>query len=112
MPHPPRVDLFDPAFKADPYPTYSELRSSAPVHRVTLPDGRGAWLITRYEDVLAVFKDRRFVKNWRQVLSPEQLAQILPIPEVMEPLTMNMLDTDPPDHERLRPWYPRRSRRA
>ena len=102
MPHPPRVDLFDPAFKADPYPTYSELRSSAPVHRVTLPDGRGVWLITRYEDVLAVFKDRRFVKNWRQVLTPEQLAQIPPIPEVMEPLTTNMLDTDPPDHERLR----------
>jgi cytochrome P450 len=102
MSQPPRVDLFDPTFKADPYPTYSELRSSAPVHRVTLPDGRGVWLITRYEDVLAVFKDRRFVKNWRKVLTPEQLAQIPPIPEVMEPLTTNMLDTDPPDHERLR----------
>ena len=102
MPHPPRVDLFDPAFKADPYPTYSELRSSAPVHRVTLPDGRGVWLITRYEDVLAVFKDGRFVKNWRKVLTPEQLAQIPPMPEVMEPLSTNMLDTDPPDHTRLR----------
>jgi cytochrome P450 len=102
MPQPPRVDLFDPAFKADPYPTYSELRSSAPVHRVTLPDGRGVWLITRYEDVLAVFKDERFVKNWRKVLTPEQLAQIPPIPEVMEPLSKNMLDADPPDHGRLR----------
>lgn len=96
MPHPPRVDLFDPAFKADPYPTYSELRSSAPVHRITLPDGRGVWLITRYEDVLAVFKNERFVKNWREVLTPEQLAQIPPIPEVMQPLSANMLDTDPP----------------
>ena len=102
MPHPPRVDLFDPAFKADPYPTYSELRSSARVHRVTLPDGRRVWLITRYEDVLAVFKDGRFVKNWRKVLTPEQLAQIPPMPEVMEPLSTNMLDTDPPDHTRLR----------
>jgi cytochrome P450 len=102
MAHPPRVDLFDPAFKADPYPTYSELRSSAPVHRITLPDGRGVWLVTRHEDVLAVFKDERFVKNWRKVLTPEQLAQIPPIPEVMEPLSANMLDTDPPDHRRLR----------
>jgi cytochrome P450 len=102
MPQPPRVDLFDPAFKADPYPTYSELRSSTPVHRITLPDGRGVWLITRYDDVLAVLKDGRFVKNWRKVLTPEQLTQIPPIPEVMEPLTTNMLDTDPPDHERLR----------
>jgi cytochrome P450 len=57
---------------------------------------------TRYEDVLAIFKDKRFVKDWRKVLTPEQLAQIPTIPQVMEPLSKNMLDTDPPDHERLR----------
>ena len=102
MSQPPRVDLFDPAFKADPYPTYARLRSSAPVYRAALPDGRGVWLITRYEDVLAVLKDQRFVKDWRGALTPEQLAQVPPIPEVMKPLSQNMLDTDPPDHERLR----------
>ncbi len=102
MSQPPRVDLFDPSFKADPYPTYARLRSSAPVYRAALPDGRGVWLITRYEDVLAVLKDQRFVKDWRGALTPEQLAQVPPIPEVMKPLSQNMLDTDPPDHERLR----------
>jgi cytochrome P450 len=102
MSQPPRVNLFDPVFKADPYPTYARLRSSAPVHRATLPDGRGVWLITRYEDILAVLKDERFVKNWRSALTPEQRAEIPPIPEVMKPLSQNMLDTDPPDHERLR----------
>jgi len=93
--------LFDPAFKANPYPTYAQLRSSAPIHRLTLPRGRGLWLITRYEDVLAIFNDKRFLKDWRKVLSPEQLAQIPPLPQVMEPLIKNMLDTDPPEHERL-----------
>jgi cytochrome P450 len=102
MSQPPRVDLFDPSFKADPYPTYARLRSSAPVYRAALPDGRGVWLITRYDDVLAVLKDQRFVKDWRGALTPEQLAQVPPIPEVMKPLSQNMLDTDPPDHERLR----------
>ncbi|MGH3105875.1 MAG: cytochrome P450 family protein [Rubrobacteraceae bacterium] len=102
MSQPPRVDLFDPVFKADPYPTYARLRSSAPIYRAALPDGRGVWLITRYEDVLAVLKDHRFVKDWRGALTPEQLAQVPPIPEVMKPLSQNMLDTDPPDHERLR----------
>jgi cytochrome P450 len=97
MSQPPQVDLFDPVFKADPYPTYARLRSSAPVHRATMPDGRGVWLITRYEDVLAVLKDERFVKDWRSALAPEQLAEIPPIPEVMKPLSRNMLDTDPPD---------------
>jgi cytochrome P450 len=98
----PRVDLFDPDFKANPYPTYARLRSEAPVHRVALPDGRGVWLVTRYEDVSTVLKDERFVKDWRNAMTPEQLAQIPPIPEVMKPLARNMLDTDPPDHERLR----------
>ena len=76
----PQVDLLDPVFKANPYPTYAQLRSTAPVHRAELPDGRGVWLITRYDDVLAVLKDERFVKDWRKVLTPEQLAQIPPIP--------------------------------
>jgi cytochrome P450 PksS len=69
-----QVDLFDPTFKANPYPTYARLRSTASVHRTTLPDGRGVWLITRYEDVFAVLKDERFVKDWRKALIPEQLA--------------------------------------
>ena len=60
------------------------------------------WLVTRYEDVLAIFKDECFVKDWRKVMTPEQLAQIPPIPDVMKPLSQNMLDTAPPDHERLR----------
>jgi cytochrome P450 len=102
MSQPPQVDLFSPDFKANPYPAYAHLRSTAPIHRVTLPDGRAMWLVTRYEDVAAVFKDKRFVKDWRNAVTPEQLAQIPPIPEVMKPLSRNMLDTDPPDHERLR----------
>ncbi len=102
MSQPPRVDILDPAFKANPYPTYAELRSTAPVHRVELPDGLGIWLITRYDDVLAVLKDERLVKDWRKVLTSEQLAQVPPIPPVMEALSRNMLDMDPPDHQRLR----------
>ena len=98
----PQVDLFDPGFKANPYPTYARLRSEVPVHRVVLPDHRGMWLVTHYEDVSTVLKDERFVKDWRNAMTPEQLAQIPPIPEVMKPLARNMLDTDPPDHERLR----------
>ena len=98
----PQVDLIDPAFKANPYPTYARLHSAAPVHRVALSDGRWAWLVTRYDDVVAVLRDQRFVKDWRDVMTPEQLAQVPPIPEVMRPLSRNMLDADPPDHERLR----------
>jgi cytochrome P450 len=49
-----------------------------------------------------VFKDERFVKDYRNALTEEQLAGLPPIPEALRPLTRNMLDTDPPDHARLR----------
>ena len=100
----------DPVFTANPYPTYAQLRSTAPVHRVTPPDGRGVWLVTRYDDVVAVLKDQRFVQDWRKArkrkarktMSPEQIAQVPPIHKVMKPLSRNLINMDPPDHERLR----------
>ncbi len=35
---------------ADPYGTYAVLREAGPVHRFTGPDGRPAWLVTRYDE--------------------------------------------------------------
>jgi hypothetical protein len=51
------------------------LRSTLPIHRITLPDGRGVagYSLRRH---LAIFKVERFVKDWRKVLTPEQLARI------------------------------------
>jgi cytochrome P450 PksS len=97
-----RVDISSAAFKADPFPFYARLRATAPVHPVTLPDGRTAWLVTRYDDVAAVLKDERFAKDPLNALSPEQHARQPWIPAFARPLTRNMLDVDPPDHTRLR----------
>ena len=103
MPQPPQVDPFDPTFKANPYPAYAQLRSTAPVHRVTLRDGRGVWLVTRYDDVVSVLKDERFAKDWRNAPPPEQLPQMSPIPWEMTKLQFgNFLFEDPPAHQRLR----------
>jgi cytochrome P450 len=97
-----RVDISRPAFKADPFPFYARLRAEAPVYPVILPDGRTAWLVTRYDDVAAVLKDERFAKDPLNALSPEQHARQPWIPRFARPLTRNMLDVDPPDHTRLR----------
>lgn len=94
-----QVDYQSPAFKANPYPTYARLRQESPVHRMSLPDGSGMWLITRYADVAAVLKDPRFVKDPRNVLSAEELAR-MGVDD--SPLRFNMLSVDPPDHTRLR----------
>ncbi|WP_205516573.1 cytochrome P450 [Paenibacillus sp. SYP-B3998] len=78
------------------------MREAAPVYRVALPDGQGLWLITRYEDVLSALKDRRFVKDVRNTMTPEELAQMPPKIELMRQLSQNMLDLDEPSHTRLR----------
>jgi cytochrome P450 len=67
-----------------------------------LPDGQGVWLITRYDDVVAVLKDGRFVKDWRKAKTPEQIAQMPHQAEVLVKLDRNMLKLDAPDHTRLR----------
>ena len=37
----------------DPFPLFAAVRAQAPVHRVTLADGHGAWLIVRYDEAKA-----------------------------------------------------------
>lgn len=96
------VNIAGPGHKADPYPFYARLRAESPVYRVTLPDRRPAWLITRYDDVVAALKDERLVKNKLAALSLEQAARQPWVPRMFRPLERNMLDLDPPDHTRLR----------
>ena len=96
------VDISSPAFKANPYPFYAQLRDEAPVHRITLRDKRPAWLVTRYDDVVTVLKDDRFVKDKRSVFTPEQMAREPWIPRMLKPIERNMLDADAPEHTRLR----------
>ena len=72
------VNLASPVFKSDPFPFYARLRAETPVHRIVLPTNEIAWLITRYDDVAAVLKDERFVKDPRNALTPEQAAELRP----------------------------------
>jgi len=96
MPPIAHVNLASSQFKANPFPFYVRLRSEAPVYRTKLPDKRTVWLITRYEDILAVLKDDRFSKDRAK-------AQAQPwMPGMFKPLMRNMLDLDAPDHTRLR----------
>jgi 3-oxoacyl-[acyl-carrier protein] reductase len=44
-------------FIADPYPTYAELRQAAPV---LFDEPTDHWLVSRYDDVNALLRDRRF----------------------------------------------------
>jgi len=82
----------DPEFVADPYPTYHRLRAEDPVHHSPL----GFWVLTRYEDVVAVLRDPRLAKEAIAEFVAARLGTTAPAGR------FSMLDRDPPDHTRLR----------
>ncbi|MGO9462559.1 MAG: cytochrome P450 family protein [Isosphaeraceae bacterium] len=96
------VELISPAFKANPYPFYAQLRAEAPVCRMTMSDRQTAWLVTRYDDVVTVLKDERFTTERAKAQTPEQAAKVSWVPKAFKALERNMLAVDAPDHTRLR----------
>ncbi|HVI48064.1 MAG TPA: cytochrome P450 [Chitinophaga sp.] len=99
------VDLFDPAFVSNPYPVYTSLRNEAPVQRITLENGYPIWLVTRYDDVMAILKDNHRITKvpGKAQLSDGELPA-LPFDNIdsMAMLSHHMLMMDPPDHTRIR----------
>ncbi len=95
------VNIAARAHKNNPYPFYSQLRSNHPVFPLILPDRRTIWLVTRYEDVASVLKDERFAKDPANAPG-NQTAKQPWIPRFAQPLARHMLNTDKPDHTRLR----------
>ena len=81
-----------PEFVADPYPTYHLLRTEDPVHQHPL----GFWVLTRYEDVVSVLRDARFVKEPIAAVVASRMGGATP------PVPLSMLERDPPHHTRLR----------
>ncbi len=90
----------DPAFVADPYPAYAELRAG---QAVTVQDDR--WLVPCFADVDALLRDRRLGRSYLHVAThaemgrPEDPPGLAPFWRVVR---AGMLDVEPPDHTRLR----------
>ena len=89
-----------PEIAADPYPLYHHLRSEDPV-RWDAP--LGAWVVTRYADVVSALSDARLSAE-RITLSTEWLPEAMreTLGPVFRALARQMLFLDPPDHTRLR----------
>ncbi|GLU46400.1 cytochrome P450 family protein [Nocardiopsis ansamitocini] len=102
-------DLTDPALMEDPYGGYGRLRERGPVLRGRFLEGTPTWYVTRYDDVRAVLGDSRFANDPRSVpdapeKSPRDHAlKMFGVPEELTGyLVGTILDSDPPDHTRLR----------
>jgi cytochrome P450 len=92
----------DPAFIADPYPVYVELRERAPV---VYDEATDHWLVSRYEDVNASLRDRRFGRTYLHQATHAEMGHPDDPPE-LDPfwhlIRSGILDMEPPDHTRVR----------
>jgi cytochrome P450 len=96
---------FDPwsaEFVAHPYEVYARLREQAPV---TYYERSDQWLVSRYQDVSALLRDRRLGRIHTHRYSHEEFGRTPPPPEYEPFTTLNgngLLDLEPPDHTRIR----------
>ena len=93
-------------FYANPYPVYDLLRETQPVR--AMPDG--SWFLTRYQDLVAVYRDARLFSSDKRVeFAPKYLHapwQAHARPANGAPLfdhhTTSLVFNDPPLHTRVR----------
>jgi cytochrome P450 len=89
-------------FVDNPYPTYRLLREQDPVH---WSEAWGVWVLTRYEDTVAILRDPEHYSNVGRFsalldqLPPEVQPDVLPL---RKHYSSGLIQSDPPDHTRLR----------
>jgi len=90
---PPSFDLTDAAVMRDPYPVFAELRAAG---GLLWSEPLGCWLAGRHADADAVLRDRRLGRVFRR-REPEQRFGLFNTLHVD-----SLLDSEPPQHTRLR----------
>jgi cytochrome P450 len=97
----PEFNPFDPRLRTDPYSVYRALREEAPIYWSELMQ---LWVLTRYDDVLAVLRDHgRFSSERTRARNP-MVQQMEAYRMASGPLgtAPTMLSLDPPSHTRMR----------
>lgn len=89
------VHVDDPAFRDDPYPFLSRLRTHAPVHRTP----QGVFRLTRYRDVIRMLKEVPSGVRRKDGTVYGSLPDLQPGPGGPGQFLLRL---DPPDHTRIR----------
>ena len=77
---------------------YDELNRQGPIHRMTVPAGGEAWMVTSYQVARVALQDPRLVKS---PAGGGPYNGQLPT-EITSAIDRHLLASDPPDHGRLR----------
>ncbi|WP_156757382.1 cytochrome P450 family protein [Actinokineospora pegani] len=98
------VRLDSQEYFRDPHLVHARLREVGPVRRALFPRGFHGWLVTRYDDAKVALADptvSKDVRGFGELMQRHGTTGNPPQP-YSEELTSHMLNTDPPDHTRLR----------
>ncbi|MEV4316341.1 cytochrome P450 [Actinocrispum sp. NPDC049592] len=85
---------FGPAQRLELHPLYGYVREHEPLCRVRLPFGEDGWLVTRHQDVRAVYTDPRFSRAAGIGRDEPRVTEYIP--------PRGIMDMDPPHLTRLR----------
>ncbi|MQA78532.1 MAG: cytochrome P450 [Streptosporangiales bacterium] len=98
------TEVLDVGFMQDPYSVYEVLRAGGPARYVAMPSGMQAWVVPRYAEARAALADPRLAKGHEGLgaLFARQYGETAPEDGDAGLLDAHMLNSDPPDHTRLR----------
>jgi cytochrome P450 len=97
----PTIDMQAPNFRYDPYPFYAGMRRETPVFKTHIPGfGRDAWVVTRYDDIVAALKNPALSSDMMRGRSVGGWGRW--VPRAFRILAKTMVTMDDPDHARLR----------
>lgn len=95
--------LISDEFLDDPYPLLRLLQEEDPVY---WSESIGGWIVTRYDDIVPTFRDVAHFSNYGrfakavEYLPPEDRQKLAPFENHYR--QKSLLQSDPPDHTRLR----------
>ncbi|MFZ0301692.1 MAG: cytochrome P450 [Terracidiphilus sp.] len=95
--------LVSDEFLDDPYPLLRQLQEQEPVY---WSETIGGWIVTRYDDIVPTFRDVAHFSNYGrfaktvEYLPPEDRQKLAPFE--IHYRQKSLLQSDPPDHTRLR----------
>jgi cytochrome P450 len=89
-----------PLFLADPYPYYKTLRETDPIF---FYEPWGKWILTRYEDVNFLLRDKRLGRVIDHTLKPEERGARSEVEAAYEvSRDGSLMEIEPPDHTRIK----------
>ncbi|MEU1474799.1 cytochrome P450 [Streptomyces sp. NPDC001668] len=94
VPHPEDLSAHGQGFVDNPYPVYERMRAQGPVHRVRTAASGEFWLVVGHAEARAALADPRLSNDIRHSAAWQD--------DGGNSIGLNMVQTDPPDHTRLR----------